>query len=366
MSDLKRQLAKMDEQDFCEQNFDFDSSPTSTQKPSGAHSKSYSQRNFPRKKDLKDLRPLASRPASEKEPEKTETRRCVQVSDRQETSKPDNIAVQLNAVRKQMNREAELARKAEAEKKKQAETHAPLQIPDKREDDNGIYFNPELIPKIRKALKEQGVETHPLCQGNSLPNIHLLHNPTRSYSKLFGEPCGFLVTGYRNNGRTERIIVSPVDAPSCEDNGVRLDVFAVIGQVRQRLRGRSENFSFSLILSADEKNQGDDSAETVILQNPFSIDGIFGGIYKVDGKPTLFVRNTLPSRIRNSYPYFEELKNGTYQEDSVEGFFRRITRGMENPRDRAVLLKELKAFALTLPLTEAEKLLGDINKYIEH
>ncbi len=221
-----------------------------------------------------------------------------------------------------------------------------IDIPNKREDSNAVYFNPRLTEIIRNECRERKITVEALKTENQLPFIFLLKNPLKSYSPAFGSPCTFLITGYLNNKRTERVIVSPVETPTVvsETKNETIELSNIFSHISEKLKNKQLPFSFSVILSADETAQIDKDAKIIPINEPFSVDGIFGGTFLIDNKPQIFIRNPLPITIRKNYPYFKQILNREVTEENAGAFYRRCTRNM-SARERSIFKKELNAFA---------------------
>ena len=239
-----------------------------------------------------------------------------------------------------------------AEKKTVAEIRKPerkpkqTDVPKEKEDSDAVYFNPRLTEIIRDECRKRDVNVSALKTENQLPFIFLLKNPLKSYSSAFGSPCTFLVTGYLNNKRTERIIVSPIETPTVvsEAKNETLELSNIFSHISEKAKSKKMPFSFSVILSADESAQVDKNTKIVSVKKPFSVDGIFGGTYPSDNKQQVFIRNPLPTTIRNNYPYFEQILNREVTEENAGTFYRQCTRNM-SARERSIFKKELNAFA---------------------
>lgn len=241
-------------------------------------------------------------------------------------------------------------------------------MPDGREDTNGVYFHPGIVGVIRRELTERGIETKPLKEQNGLPYIPLLERPVASFSMAVGKECTFIVTGYYNNGRTERAALSLVSAPhiKSEVKKTECNVEKAFAYIQEKYKAKSPDFSFSVILSADKDAESDTTAKTIPLTEPFSVDGIFGCTFTVDEKPKLFLKKSPPLTVRNNYGLYKELRDGEMTQENVAAYFRKVTKDM-SAYNREVFVKEMRAFASMEPnLETVTRVLGLLGEYIEH
>lgn len=279
--------------------------------------------------------------------------------------KTPSMNKQMSSIVKSAEQEAKV--RGEAQIKEKPKPVKTDNLPESKETCDAIYFNPKLIAVIREKLTERGIEISPLRDENVLPFVFLVKQPVSSYSSAFGKPCTFIVTHYYNNGRTERVELSLVDAPVVVSDTKKevTDVSKLVNYAIESQGDRKTKFKLSIVLSADKDNEGDKTAEPIAVKEPFSIDGLFGGAYITDGNTKIFVRNPLPITVRENYPLFKKILSKEITEDNAGTFYRQSTREM-NSRERVIFRKEMNAFSNMCPdIDDVFYTGGVISRFIE-
>ena len=217
------------------------------------------------------------------------------------------------------------------------------------EDINIVLFNKKIISDIREKIKEEGVDVLSLPESNMMPIVRIVKNPRQSFRKVFGKPVTFIVTGYKNDGHTERIYIEVIDAPKYidkEDEEKSIDVKSIIqAVVRNEQLNQDENYQISIVLSKNTKAEPIKDIRKVELKEMFAIDGVVAGLY-IDpetNKKRIETNNEFPpSIIRHSYQYCNDILNGTAEKypGGLGGYFRRQLK-VNTAREAEVLEAEI-------------------------
>lgn len=237
----------------------------------------------------------------------------------------------------------------------------------KAENYNQVMFSGAVIDEVRELLNKQGIETKKLDIQPLAPILVLQVNPKETFADAFGFHTTWMITGYSNDGNTERLHLSLINAPvllgeSDEDN---LDTGKVINEVKAEIKRTLPEFEFSIIIS---KNK--DAKTTTVLpeikkvSKPFSIDGVLCGVYITGSQKIIYTKNTAPKNlVRQNYNIFQDLTTGKIGTDidTIKRYFRKYTRTMTD-RERKILFDELSFFTESLKLDDQLSTLGVINE----
>ncbi len=237
----------------------------------------------------------------------------------------------------------------------------------KIEDYNQIMFSGAIIDEIRELLNKQGIETQKLESQSLAPIMVLLIKPNKTYSDVFGTHTTWMVTGYSNDGRTERLYLSLIYAPALlsDDKDRELDMVKVINEIKAEEKKLLPDYEFSIILSRNKNAEAStELPEIKKVKKPFSIDGTICGVYSIGTQKMIFTNGTVPKNlIRQNYGIFDDLITGKLGEDTeaLGRHFRRYTRTIPD-KERRILFDELAFFAGGLKMDEQIRVLGIINE----
>lgn len=254
---------------------------------------------------------------------------------------------------------------ATAKEIKQATTTKGNEI--KIEDYNQIMFSGAIIDEIRTLLNKQGIETRRLETQSLAPIMVLLVKPNKTYADVFGIHTTWMVTGYSNDGRTERLYLSLIYAPALlsDDKDRELDMVNVINEIKAEEKKLLPEFEFSIILSRNKNAKAlAGLPEIKKVKEPFSIDGTICGVYSIGTQKMIITNGTVPKNfIRQNYGIFADLISGKLGEDTeaLGRYFRRYTRTIPD-KERRILFDELAFFAGGLKMDEQIRVLGIINE----
>ena len=254
---------------------------------------------------------------------------------------------------------------ATAKEIKQATTTKNNEI--KIEDYNQIMFSGAIIDEIRTLLNKQGIETRKLETQSLAPIMVLLVKPNKTYADVFGIHTTWMVTGYSNDGRTERLYLSLIYAPALlsDDKDRELDMVNVINEIKAEEKKLLPEFEFSIILSRNKNAESPvELPEIKKVKEPFSIDGTICGVYSIGTQKMIITNGTVPKNlIRQNYGIFADLVSGKLGEDTeaLGRYFRRYTRTIPD-KERRILFDELSFFAGGLKMDEQIRVLGIINE----
>lgn len=237
----------------------------------------------------------------------------------------------------------------------------------KVENYNQVMFSGAVIDEVRELLDKQGIITKKLDIQPLAPILVLQVNPKETFADAFGFHTTWMITGYSNDGNTERLHLSLINAPVLLGDGDddKLDAGKVINEVKAEIKKTLPDFEFSIIIS---KNKNAKSTATLPaikkVSKPFSIDGVLCGVYITGSQKIIFTKNTAPKNfVRQNYNIYQNLMTGTIGTDidSIKKYFRKYTRTIPD-RERKILFDELSFFTEDLKLDDRIKALEIINE----
>lgn len=292
-------------------------------------------------------------------------------------TKPQHINRSSGFVR---NKEEDERRKevAEKQKEKREETRAVEKATETAKKGNAkvveIYnqsiFHPVAMKRAREKILSTGIPAQALAEESMLPFVLLLNKPKESYSDFFGLTITWMVTGYSNDGRSERLYLDLIKTPALigDDEERNCDMAKVLRWVRDVAKEQNPNFEFSVLISRDvSKKKINEPTQIYRIETPFSIDGIISGTFVINGKKTIITGETTPVNIvRDNYEIYQKLVKQEYGKtpDDIKRYFRRYTRPLSD-RERRLLYTELEYFASKAPMDEQLYILGLINEIKE-